>query len=70
MRGRQALFVLILCLLSVHCLAAGNDSSGLFDGMAVKKLLDVSGDRINILKTDLWRPWQRGFKREKRFVCM
>ncbi|MHC4583556.1 MAG: hypothetical protein ACYS3N_03460, partial [Planctomycetota bacterium] len=40
------------------------------DGTIVKKVLDVRDAGRNLLKTNAWRPWQKGFERQGNiFIC-
>ncbi|MBW7991811.1 MAG: hypothetical protein FVQ84_17585 [Planctomycetes bacterium] len=40
------------------------------DGAVVKRVLDLRDAEENLLKPDVWRPWQKGFERQGNiFIC-
>lgn len=64
----RVLYVGLLGFLSVF--PGGRLPAAEQSGLVAKAVLDAGGSGGNLLKTDAWRPWQKGFQRQQgQFVC-
>ncbi|MBN1815864.1 MAG: prolyl oligopeptidase family serine peptidase [Sedimentisphaerales bacterium] len=67
---RMALFGFLFFSYALLQAEKRNESRELSDGAIVKKILDTQNAGVNLLRTNQWRAWQKGYDRkDDLFLC-